>query len=90
MIMKYKVCIDVTVEEVDGCLAMVTSNGDVAVLNDVASFILAQVMNNEDDKTVAEVLLQNYDVDSETATTDVKKIIEDLCEKKLIQLVDEV
>ena len=83
--MKYGLCTDVTIENIDGQSILITKNGDAAVLNETAHTILSYVLNGVDCTSTATKLADVYHIDEHTISEDMKRLVSELVDKKLIR-----
>jgi hypothetical protein len=76
---------DAVIKNIDGELVVVTKNGDAAVLNETAGFILQELLKQNDvEKTVGK-LVAAFDIDELAAKRDLQAILEDFLKKDLLQ-----
>ena len=83
--MKYELCKDVTIENIDGQSILITESGDAAVLNESAESILSYILSGTDCTSVAEKLADVYHIDENTIIKDIKRLLSELMAKQLIK-----
>lgn len=82
---KYALCKGVSVEYVDGNMVLLKDNGDAATLNNTAKNMVEKVLE-EEFKDVLDNLKNEYEIEHNVVETDLNELIEEMCEKELIEL----
>jgi hypothetical protein len=82
--MNYKLCEDVTIEEVDNNSILVSEKGDAAILNETAAQILKLLLAGQEVQKIAEIIAKDYGIDEHTVRNDVEELICELADKKLV------
>ena len=84
--MKYKQCVNLTVQSVDDeMLLLDLSKDQIHQLNPTACFIWSKCDGNKSELELANLLVEQYDIDHQTASNDVAKILQELHKLELIE-----
>jgi hypothetical protein len=84
--MCYKLSTGVTDENIDGKNILVTENGDVAVLSEIAGLVLNCLLVSSDIETVVQKVTSTYNIDDVTARADIENLLSGLIDKGLISI----
>ena len=82
--MKYKICKEITAHEIEGQTILVDPEGNVAVLNPMASNILEMANQGRTADQIRDFIVDNYRVEKRTAQRDVQMLFARLQEKALV------
>jgi hypothetical protein len=82
--MGYELCGGVTMEEVDGESIFTTKQGDAAVLNETAAYIVKLLLDGAGHDAAMEKAAEIYEADRETIRRDIWELMRELTQKELI------
>jgi hypothetical protein len=83
--LRYKLRDKVTLDQVDDEYVLMAERGDVAVLNQIAGYMLGLVLENDPSDVVASKIAKIYEVDSSTASEDLEKLLDELIDNDFLE-----
>lgn len=78
----YRIYDDVTAELIDGCYILLKGNGDVATLNETASFIWENL--DKDMERQTDLFAAKYGIECEDAVADISRLVSEFLKYGLI------